>query len=116
LVAFAVQKKSQTKALPAHLQSVVLVWLKLTFLSDFYFITYCSMKIVCPLCGKNLPRFESILIHLNRVHPELTKEKALDLAQGAKITDVSRKGDKKVISTLKREKSVLLGEKYHIKR
>lgn len=53
------------------------------------------MKIVCPLCGKNLPRFESILIHLNRVHPELTKEKALDLAQGAKITDVSRKGDKK---------------------
>ena len=54
------------------------------------------MKIVCPLCGKNLPRFESILIHLNRVHPELTKEKALDLAQGAKITDVSRKGDKKV--------------------
>ena len=74
------------------------------------------MKIVCPLCGKNLPRFESILIHLNRVHPELTKEKALDLAQGAKITDVSRKGDKKVISTLQREKSVLLGEKISYKK
>ena len=74
------------------------------------------MKIVCPLCGKKLPRFENILIHLNRVHPELTQEKALDLALGAKITDVSRKGDKKVISTLKREKSVLLGKKLSYKK
>lgn len=32
------KRKAKQKTLPAHLQSVVLVWLKLTFLSDFYFI------------------------------------------------------------------------------
>lgn len=53
---------------------------------------------------------------INRVHPKLTKEKAPYLALGAKITDVSRKGDKKVISTLKREKSVLLGKKLLYKK
>ena len=32
------RRKAKQRAFPAHYQAVVLVWLKLAFLSDFYFI------------------------------------------------------------------------------
>jgi len=36
------KKKSQTKNLPINYQSVVLAWLVLAFLSDFYLILFAS--------------------------------------------------------------------------
>lgn len=38
------KRKAKQKTLPAHLQSVVLVWLKLTFLSDFYYTNSLSWE------------------------------------------------------------------------
>lgn len=55
------------------------------------------MKIVWGVCGKNLGGFESIVIDLNRVDGELSKEKGVDLGEGGKISDVCGKGDKKVM-------------------
>lgn len=74
------------------------------------------MKIICPICGKNIPRFELVLVHMKRVHPELSPDKALELALNAQITDISRRNDKRVISTLNREKQILLGRKIKYKK
>lgn len=74
------------------------------------------MEIVCPLCEKILPRYESVLIHLKRVHPEISSEKALELAFNAKAIGFRRKKNKKASSTIKRERSVLLGKKIYYKK
>lgn len=65
------------------------------------------MKILCPLCDKILPRFESVLIHIKRVHPNINPEKALKLAYNAKI--IGKKHRKNPSSYLKRERNILLG-------
>lgn len=71
------------------------------------------MKIPCPLCGKILPRFESVLIHIKRVHPNVSAEKALELAYHANPIDLKfkRRIKKKRNSSdrFKKERNILLG-------
>lgn len=65
------------------------------------------MKIPCPLCGKILPRFESVLIHIKRVHTEVSAEKALELAYNANPIGFKKK--RNISSKFKKEKNILLG-------
>lgn len=67
------------------------------------------MKIPCPLCGKILPRFESILIHIKRVHPSISAEKALKLAYHANPIGLKSKKKKNSSDRFKKERNILLG-------
>lgn len=73
------------------------------------------MKILCPICHKILPRFESVLIHINRVHPNLvtTPEKTLEMAYNAKAIGLRRKRkqqNNKARTINKKERNILLGK------
>lgn len=74
------------------------------------------MKIICPICGKILPRYESVLIHIKRIHIEISPEKALEMAFNAKAIGFRRKNSKRIDSTINRERNVLLGEKVTYKK
>lgn len=74
------------------------------------------MKIVCPICGKILPRYESVLIHLRRVHTELSPEKSLKLAYNAKAIGFRRKKSKKAKFSIKRERNIIIGKKVTYKK
>lgn len=63
-----------------------------------------------------LPRYESVLIHLRRVHTELSPEKSLELAFNAKVTDIKRKNSNKAKSTINRERGILLGKNITYKK
>lgn len=75
------------------------------------------MNIVCPICGKILPRYESVLIHLKRVHTEISPEKALDIAYNAFPIGIRRRKSKKAVASVKREKNIgLFGKRRGNKR
>lgn len=74
------------------------------------------MKILCPICRKVLPRYESVLIHIRRIHIEVIPEKALELAFNAKALRFKNSKSKKVFSTIKRERSVLISRKTSYKK
>lgn len=69
------------------------------------------MKILCPICRKVLPRYESVLIHIRRIHIEVIPEKALELAFNAKAIGFKNSKSKKVSSTINRERNILIGKR-----
>lgn len=69
------------------------------------------MKILCPICKKVLPRYESVLIHIKRIHIEISPERALELAFNAKAIGFKKSKSKKVFSTINRERNVLIGKR-----
>lgn len=79
------------------------------------------MKILCPICNKILPRFESVLIHIKRVHQDLSipPEKELKMAYNAKVIGLRRKGSPKggkSHKVNKKERNKLLGKSPCYKR
>lgn len=74
------------------------------------------MKILCPICKKVLPRYESVLIHIKRVHIEISPERALKLAFNAKAIGFRKNKSKNVSSTIKRERNVLIGKRITYKK